>query len=317
MTRRALVYAASVPTLRSFDLNLLVLFDALYREGQLSAAASAVGLSQPAASQALSRLRDAFDDPLFVRRGRGMEPTPLAESLAPTVRESLRALEQKLVTMTKFDPAESDRSFSIGLGDVGELFFFPRLLALVTKAAPRVWLRSVASRHVDMQTAVARGDVDLAFDFDAPTLPSLRHVALGSEEIVVIARRDHPRIRGSVTLQSYLAESRVRIDLSDERMKRLASLIGAPVPEMPGMGAVVGTVSQIVSVPAVVAETDALAVVPRSVAMLPAFHGQLQVIESPVPLARLPIFALWHESYELDPGHTWLRGFVTERFWAT
>jgi DNA-binding transcriptional LysR family regulator len=134
--------------------------------------------------------------------------------------------------------------------------------------------------------------------------------------MVVIARRDHPRVRGTVTLQSYLAESRVRIDLPDERWRRLLLMVGAPIPEVSGLGSVVATVSQIVSVAAVVSETDSVAVVPRAVALLPAFVDRLQILESPIPLAALPVFAYWHESYEEDLGHTWLRGFLTERFWA-
>jgi DNA-binding transcriptional LysR family regulator len=305
-----------MPSLRSFDLNLLVLFDALYRERQLSSAAAALGLSQPAASQALSRLRDSMGDPLFVRRGRGMEPTPLAEDLAPTVRDALRALEQKLVTMTTFDPGQSTREFTLGLGEIGETFFFPSFLAPVTRAAPGVRLRSVTTQNTDVQSAVARGDVDLAFDFEPANQPNLRHAALGDEAIVVIARRGHPRVAGSVTVESYLAEPRVRIEMPDERWKRLLSAIGVPFPEGAGLGTFVGTVSQIASVPAVVAETDALALVPRSVAMLPGFAGMIQVIAPPLPLAPLPVFAIWHESADADPGHAWLRGFLTERFWA-
>ncbi|MCX5744183.1 MAG: LysR substrate-binding domain-containing protein, partial [Proteobacteria bacterium] len=301
-------------SLRSFDLNLLVLFDALYRERQLNAAASAVGLSQSAASQALARLRDALGDPLFERRGRGMEPTVVAESLAPTVRDSLRALEQRLVSMTIFNPAESTREFNLGLGEVGELFFFPSLVGLVMREAPHVRLRS-SPRTADVQTATLRGEVDLAFDFEPPTQPTLRHVILGSEQLVVIARRGHPRISGSVTVASYLAEPRVRIDLTDERWRRLLSLVGAPHPDVTGVGTIVGTVTQIVSVPAVVAETDALAIVPRSVATMAAFAGQLQIIPSPIPLAPLPVFAYWNESFEHDPGHVWLRGMLRREFW--
>jgi DNA-binding transcriptional LysR family regulator len=138
-----------MPSLRSFDLNLLVLFDALFREGQLSAAADSVGMSQPAASQALARLRSAMNDPLFVRLGRGMEPTALAEVLAPSVRDALGALEAKLSSLAAFDPATSEREFSIWLGEVGETIFFPRFLALVTKAAPLVRLRSVLVSHAE------------------------------------------------------------------------------------------------------------------------------------------------------------------------
>jgi DNA-binding transcriptional LysR family regulator len=305
-----------VPSLRSFDLNLLVLFDALFRERQLSAAASRVGLSQPAASQALSRLRDALGDPLFVRRGRGMEPTPLAEALAPTVQESLGALERRLVTVETFDPRESEREFSLGLAEVGEMFFFPSLLARVTAAAPRVRLRSVPARHIDVQTAVARGDVELAFDFDTPTQPSLRSLQVGSEEIVVIARRGHPRVRGEVSLLEFLAEPRVRIEMPDERWQRLLAVIGAPLPEPLGMGTIVGTVSQVTSVAAIVAQTDAVALTPRAVAELPAFRDRLEILTSPLPLAPLTVFAYWHESFDLDPGHAWLRSFLTPRFWA-
>jgi DNA-binding transcriptional LysR family regulator len=302
-------------SVRAFDLNLLVLFDALYRERQLSAAAAAVGLSQPAASQALSRLRDALGDPLFVRRGRGMEPTALAESLAPALRGALHAIEQALLTTTQFDASKSEREFRIGLGEAGEMFFFSGFLATVNQSAPRVRLRSVLVRDVDLTTASLRGELDLAFDFELPTDPSLRHVALGSEEIVVIARRDHPRIQGSVTVPSLMNESRVRLDIPEERWRRLLVLLGVPLPEITGGGPVVGAVSQIVSIPAIVAETDSLALVPRVVAELPVFAGRLQVLPPPIPLRPLPVFAFWQESFDADPGHRWLRSFLVQHFW--
>jgi DNA-binding transcriptional LysR family regulator len=306
-----LVRGLSAPTLHNFDLNLLVLFDALYRERQLTAAAAALGLSQPAASQALARLRDAFGDPLFVRRGRRMEPTAQAQILAPSVRDSLRGIEQTLNAMRSFDPASSEREFRIGLGEIGETVYFPRLLVEVLKIAPRVRLRSVTRALLDVQSMLARGDLDLGFDFEPPSHATVRHRALGEEEFVVIARRDHPRVRGSVTLEAYLAEPRIRIDIGEERMKRLLSVLGSRGFDE----GIVATVSHLTSIPAIVQETDTLAVVPRSLAMSPAYAGKLQVIEPPIPLFKIPVFAHWHEKFEDDPGHRWLRSLLVEGFW--
>jgi LysR family transcriptional activator for leuABCD operon len=299
------------PTLRSFDLNLLVLFDALYQERQLTAAAAAVGLSQPAASQALARLRDAFGDPLFVRRGHRMEPTVQAQFLAPSIRDALRAIEQTLHAMGRFNPGESEREFSIGLGEIGEIVYFPHFLAAVLKIAPRVSLRSVTRAPLDVQSMVARGDLDLGFDFEPPTHASLRYAALGEEDFVVIARCDHPRVRGAVTTEEFIAEPRVRVHIGEDRWKRLLSVLGSPAVD----ARIVATVSHFTSVPGIVIETDALAVVPRSVARFPAYAGQLQVIELPFPLFKLPVFAHWHERFENDPGHRWLRSLLVKGFW--
>ncbi len=130
-----------------------------------------------------------------------------------------------------------------------------------------------------------------------------------------ITRRDHPRIRGSVSVHSYIAESRVRLDLPRERWRRLLAVMGAPWPELPGAGAVVGAVSQTVSIPASVAETDFLAMVPRSVAETPRFAERLPVLAPPIPWSPLPVFADWQQSLDADTGHGWLRSFLVEHLW--
>lgn len=302
---------AAPSSLSSFDLNLLVLFDALYRERQLTTAAATIGLSQPAASQALARLRDAFGDPLFVRRGRRMEPTAQAQLLATPVRESLRVLEQTLTSMRTFDPSQSSREFRIGLGEIGEIIYFPRFIAAVQQRAPRVRLRSVVRGPLDVPSALAQGDVDLGFDFEPPTHPDLRHRALGAEDLVVIARRDHPRVRGTITVEAFFAEPRVRVELGEERWRRLLSILRAPAMD----SGVVAIVSHFTSLPAIVRETDALAVVPRSVATLPVYGDQIQTIEPLWPHLKVPVYACWHERFENDPGHRWFRSLLVDGFW--
>jgi DNA-binding transcriptional LysR family regulator len=301
-----------MPSLRNLDLNLLVLFDAIHRERRLGAAASAVGLSQPAASQALARLRDALGDPLFVRGPRGMEPTAVAERIAPAVRSALNTVSQTLGALSGFDPATSDREFRLGLAELGESFFFPQFLARVMKAAPGVRLRAASGDGGDTQAALARGDIDLAFDFEPPVLPTLRSRRLGVEELVVIARRGHPRVSGSITLDGFLAERHVRLELNEDRRRRLLSMVATEVI----LHGVACTVAQLVTVPSVVAQTDALGVVPRAVAELAPFVDRLQILAAPMPLFPLQVFASWHESLDSDPGHQWLRSFLTERFWA-
>lgn len=300
------------PTLRSFDLNLLILFDALYRERKLATAAAAVGLSQPGASQALSRMRETFDDPLFVRRGTGMDPTAHAHTLAPMVREALASIERGLTALRSFDPMQSEREFRVGLAELGEAVILPDIVSRLSKIAPNVRLISVRGSRNELQSAAVKRDVDLALDFEPPTEASLQHEMISEEELVVIARLDHPRIRGSVSVEQFFAERHVAVDLEPAARRRVASVLSAPVSVMRTLC----TCAHYSSVPGVVMETDGLATVPRALVSMPLYSGRVQVLEPPFPLFKIPVYVYWSRGLETDAGHSWLRSHLVKRFWV-
>lgn len=301
------------PSLRSFDLNLLVLFDALYRERKLAAAAAMVGLSQPGASQALARLREAFDDPLFVRSGAGMEPTAQAHTLAPMVREALSSLERGLSAVRSFDPAHSEREFRLALAEIGELVTLPAIVTELGKTAPNVRVVSVRGSRSEIEFLAAKGDVDLCLDFQPPATPLLHYEQIAEEELVVIARLDHPRIRGAVSLEQFFSERHVVINLESTAFNHLADAVKISMFHQRKVLCVCVHAS---AMPAVVMQTDAIATVPRSIVNRPPFAGALQLLEPPMPLFKLPVFVFWHVSLEADAGHAWLRSQLVRRFWT-
>ncbi|MEM9861587.1 MAG: LysR family transcriptional regulator [Myxococcota bacterium] len=290
-------------TLRNLNLNLLVLFEALHREGSLTRAAQQVGLSQSAASQALGRLRDSLGDPLFVRRRGGMEPTPRARSLAAPVRQALQTLERGLLAAQVFDPKTSERTFRLGFGQLGEAALLPRLVAGVSQLAPNVSLRSVGGPSLEVEDAAAHAELDLCFTYVPKDGSSVRFDRIGYEKIVVIARRDHPRINGTLTIEEFFAERHVLLHLEDERRQQVERMLRTSGPTR----RVLAVATHYSTVPSIVAATDGLALVPRSLLSSPILERQLQSLAPPMPLQPLPCHMGWHPSLEADPGHAWLR----------
>jgi len=301
------------PTLNSFDLNLLILFDALYRDRKLSSAARAVGLSQPAASQALSRLRDTFEDPLFLRRGAGMEPSAVAHTLAPMVGDALRSIMRGLTAVRSFDPTQSDREFRIGFGELGELVVLPKIVSMLSKEAPNIRVVSVRGTREDLAVYAERGEVDLAVDFLPPVQAALQHERISEEDFVVIARLGHPRVQGSLSLEQFLAEPRVGVQLSPTTRQQLGQVLNV---DILNQFRFVCQCSHYSSLPAVVLESDTIATVPRSMVESPLYAGRFQTFEPPLPLFKIPVYVIWHASLQSDAGHAWLRARLVRRYWA-
>ncbi len=177
------------------DLSLLLVFEAVYAERQISRAAQRLGLAQPTVSNALGRLRRLTGDALFVRTGRGMEPTPHAERLAAPLREALAMLRGTLQARSQFDPAQDRRHFTLFLTDLGEAFFLPRLLARLRDTAPGVTLTTLPMPDRNPQAALERGEVDLAIGNLPDMAPGFYQQRLFREHYVGITRPDHPLLQ--------------------------------------------------------------------------------------------------------------------------
>lgn len=294
--------------LARFDLNLLRIFDAIFARGGVSAAARHLNLSQPAISHALAKLRDTFDDPLFVRQGNRLVPTPAARAIAAPVREALRGLDVALDAATSFDPAKATREFRIGVRLSGEMPRFSSLVARVRSAAPHVSLASVTFRRRDLVMTLANGDLDLALDVALPADDRLRSQHLGTEPIVVVARKGHPRVDGAIDLDTYLA---------------LEHIIATARPYGPGLEDMalerMGLARRVavrcqhaITAWQIVASSDMLFALPRSHAEVLDAMWPMQLVELPLPVERSGSYLYWHQAAQADPGLGWLRAIIVE-----
>lgn len=287
--------------LRSLDLNLLPVFDAIYCEGNLTRAARKLHMSQPAMSNALSRLRNAMNDPLFTRTHRGMVPTTRAKRMAEQVRQALDLIQSSLRDDSEFDFTLSTRTFVIAVEDYGEAVIMPRFIDWLTKAAPnirtKIWPEH--SRHVLMKE-LSDGRVDLAIDYFRVRDKKFSNIQLMTDELVSMVRQDHPLIADSLSLDQYvtlphvvLAQKRPLVDYELEK-RGLSRNRALEVPHF-------------ISMPLIVKSTDLICTLPRRMAMLYTEHFKVKILESPIDFPAIPIFLIWHDSVENDHSHTWLR----------
>lgn len=298
--------------LARYDLNLLRIFDAIFAKGGVSAAARHLSLSQPAISHALAKLRDIFEDPLFVRQGNRLLPTPAARAIAVPVREALRGLDAALDAATAFDPATTTREFRIGVRLSGEMPRFSSLVARIRSQAPHVALASVTFRRRDLAMMLANGDLDLALDVALPADERLCRHYLGTEPLVVAARRGHPGIDGTIDLETYLA---------------LEHIIATARPYGPGIEDIaldrMGLARRVsvrcqhaITAWQIVASSDMLFSLPRSHAEVLQAMWPMQLIDLPLPVESGGSYLYWHQAAQADPGLGWLRAIIVDELAA-
>lgn len=293
----------SIMDLSRIDLNLFTVFDAIYREGGITAASKRLHLSQPAVSHALARLRELLDDPLFERQGNEMIPTPKARSLAGTIGQTLGSLEQMINGAGHFDPMASARTFTIAVREAQENTFMAELVAQVARAAPRVDVAAVRIERRDLEEDLQSGELDLAIDVALTLSADVRRDRLSSEPLVVMARRDHSRVQRSLDAETYLALEHVLITgrrrgggYEDIALGRL------------GMSRHVRVRCQQHAVAsAIVCRTDLLATMSRGQAEQANAGVQNQILPFPVDIPPMELFLYWHGNVDDDPASRWFR----------
>ena len=291
------------------DLNLLRVFDVVLRDRSVTAAARRLGLTQPAVSNALARLRVQFDDALFVRTSSGMDATPFARELAEPVRQALALLESALGHGPGFDPATSARAFRFYMSDLGQIEFLPPLVERARRVAPGVRLEAVALEVEDIGDALAAGALDLAVGFLPGLGPPVRRQPLFRDPYVCLMRADHPHIGRKLTRKKFLAASHALVSYKgghrviEEALERagLARRIALRVPHF--------TV-----VPMVLERSDMILTLPSKVARVYQQRGKFKALAPPVHIPPADVAAHWHERFERDPGNRWLREQVIELF---
>ncbi|HEY6304046.1 MAG TPA: LysR family transcriptional regulator [Terriglobales bacterium] len=294
--------------LSQVDLNLFVVLEAIYREGNITRAGQQLNLTQPAISHALKRLRDLLQDPLFVRQGPHMVPTPFTRNMIEQVRQALQILEVNLSQSRNFVPEHTRRSFHLSLWEYAEALILPSLLRRLAHAAPGMSITTSRVKRRDLETELASGSVDLAIDIPMTMSDRIRHKWLLNEPFVVIARHDHPAIKDKLDLDTYLAQRHVQVS----SRRHGPSLIDIELSRR-GLSRQVFLRSQHnLTACMVVSQTDMLLTLPER-------HAQLlnaglvstglmnRVYPFPLPAPRLEAHLYWHESVENDPANRWLR----------
>jgi DNA-binding transcriptional LysR family regulator len=305
---------------RKTDLNLLRVFDALMEDGNLTRAGFRVGLSQPAMSHALSKLRGLAGDPLFVRVPSGMKPSDHALRIAPSVREGLRLLSSALEGEAAFDPQVGQRMFQLLLSDIGELVYLPRLMQHLGQAAPGVSLRVLNRPREAYASAFIAGEADLAIGFLPGLSAGFYQQRLFSDGYICLAREDHPRIRKRLSVAQFVEESHVVIEpggstyVSASHNTSSATLIEQCLTREGIRRRIALRVPHFMVVPDVVRSSDLIATMPSYVIRHTQPRPGLKMLPFPFEVARFQVKQYWHERSNKDPGTRWLRSVVQELF---
>ena len=292
--------------LRSLDLNLLLVFDAIYTERSISKAASRLNLSQPGVSNSLRRLRKSLEDPLFKRDAQGMLPTPRAKTLREPIRQALDLLESGLRSDESFDFAGSIREFVIAVEDYGEAIVLPRFVDWLASAAPNIRVRIRPETSSALQVELREGTVDLALDYFTLEGTGFNSRCVLSETLVCLARQDHPNIGERMNLETYLALRHVVI----EPHPMAKSMIDLTLAKRGLKRHITLTVPHFLSMPVVVQSSDMICTLPRRMAYLYADHFRLKTYSVPLRMPEFPVYLIWHDSFDNDPGHLWLRNHI-------
>jgi len=290
--------------LKSPDLNLLPIVIALYDELSVSRAARHLGMSQPAVSKALRRLRDTFDDPLFVRGPSGIVPTPRAHAIVRAARWHLQRLQEDLLKGERFDPATSTRPMVLGLSDIAEMAFLPSILDHLRVNAPKSPVSTVTVPDAQLAESLEKGDVDVAAGyFPALAQRNFRQRRLSRHGFACLMRAGHPLWKSRLTVSAYLAAEHIVI----RRQGRSQELLERFIERRKMRRKVAMYTSNVLSVPFIVMDTHLIATLPYAVVT------RFASLTSQVAAA-LPPFDLtydlklhWHRRFDNEPRSIWLR----------
>jgi len=290
--------------LSGLNLNALVALDALLTERNVTRAARRVGITQPAMSQSLARLRELFGDPLLVRKGRSMVLTPRAETMLLPLSDALLSVERALQLGMGFDAATSTRIFKIALTDLGVTMVLPSVLRVIGKQAPGIRVQVEPLSGGRLSDKLSSGEIDLVIAVYLSSAGGLRSETLLVEDYVCLVRRGHPLARRKqIRIDDYEAHGHVAYTP--------VGFVPRPMSQaVPGVASAAGirvSVPYLLALPDVVRRTDLVATVPRGLLSAPIDLDGLVTVEAPPELPRVEHSQWWHPRFDLDPAHQWLR----------
>jgi DNA-binding transcriptional LysR family regulator len=289
------------------DFNLFVVLEAIFVEGSVTRAADKLNLSQPAISHALARLRELFGDPLFVRRGNSMVPTPLTRNNIEAIRAALRNLESTLLGTRQFDPARANNRLALCIPSSMEEALLPRLVSRIAAAAPHIDLVTNRSERHRLESRLEAGVFDIAIDVLLQHSEEVLHQRVLRERLVVMARRDHPQLQPGFDLATYLQQQHLLIStrregpgIADVELSRLGleRHIRLRCQQTSAAGQIVAASDLVLTM----LEYDAHA--------MNAFFDH-QILPLPIAAEPIDLYLYWHGSVDSDPANRWLRAELT------
>ena len=299
----------------SLDLHQLRVIDVLLRERSVTRSSMVLNITQPALSKALGRLRGYFDDPLFVRVGLQMEPTPKALSMAPGVRAILDGVQALKADQVPFDPRVSDRSFSFLAVDAAIVVMLPPIVRALEVEAPSVHLRAVPLEAEHLHGWLQSGKADIAIGSYPNLTQGIRRQSLFSATYMSLMRRGHPRLLKTPSVADFIAEKHVLVvaERTGHAMQVAEEALESAIPpqnitiRVPGFTAAALAAKQ----------TDAIATLPSPLAAVLARELDLELVKPPVRLPKFEIAQYWHERYHREPGNKWMRAMLFGLFGAS
>ncbi len=290
--------------LNRIDLNLFAVFDAIYTAGSLTKAADVLCITQPAVSNSLARLREMLNDPLFVRTGHSMTPTPVAQNIIGPAREALGLLRKSVQESHVFDPSTAQKAFNFASRDLLEVSIMPRLMSRLQSCAPNITLTNYEITRTSVVSAMASGSLDFFADASAFTDPHLLKQKIAEDRFVVMARKNHPELKNGLTLETFLKLGHINVS----HRKKGAGPIDIELDKMGKKRKEVMRGQHFLTVPSAIVKTDLIACLPYHLAK----HYDLAIYEMPFELPKLEYFLYWHVSADHDYAHMWMREQIQE-----
>ena len=295
--------------MKRFDLELLLVFDEIFKTGNVTRAADNLGLPQSSVSLALAKLRGHFNDQLFTRTARGMVPTPRAQNAIEDVRRSLQALQHALADQPVFDPAASTRRFTVCMTDISEIVLLPRILNHLRAVAPGIHL-DISRISPDTPQELADGTVDLAVGFMPHLEAGFYQQKLFDQHFVCLVAKKHPRVGETLTVAQLREEGHVRVRTSGTGHAIVDKILAREEIERD----VVVNLPSFLGVASIVAQTELLAIVPVRYASVVAASEAVRFLAIPVELPSYQVKQHWHERYHADVSNRWLRQMIAALF---
>lgn len=291
-----------------YDLNLLPVFIALIEERSVTRAALRLGITQPALSNALNRLRETLKDPLFIRERYGIKPTQFAQEIAPTIAETLAKLDEVLVGRQHFDPATATRQLNIAANSYIEIVLMPAIIARLGQLAPGIKMSMTPFGNDLAETGVISGTTDMVLGriIDPPDNLIIQHLL--DDGLACVVRADHPDIDTTMSREQYEQLRHVNV----QPPGRLRAGVFQALERQGLRRDLAISVTHFLAVPEIIAVTDYCATLPRLICNQIAKDPRLKIVQAPVDLGTFPVEIAWHVRYRNDPAHKWFRQLLLE-----
>ena len=296
--------------IRSLDLNLLVVFDAMLKHKNVTKAAVAIKLSQPAMSAAIARLRAIFDDPLFVRTGAGMVPTPKAQALSPSIRLVVQTIQTEILLPRNFDPSRSDRTFTLVTPDIAEVNFLPLLLLKLAEKSPHINLKTLAMPREAAANSLETGSADMAIGY----FPDLHRAGFFQQKLITsshvcLVQKKHPDVGEKLSMTQFIEASHVVVkpDGREHVFEQFLQSKGIK-------RRVVVELSHFMSLLPIIETSNFIATVPKDLANFFVRHGEVRYVPTPMKSPTIDVHLFWHQRFHKDSAHIWLRQVINQLF---